>query len=407
MMEAVEKATASLTATSAATLGYLSPTEPWEIAAVEPPFKQFKLPPLPLVDVPSAPHVTLSNWTSPQKRAAYRQLLRHQQPNRTQQQQQIMDTTTPDHTTTSSSHASPTSDRTSRSVMSTPTSVHAHAAADMHAQSAASMTLQEATSATTRASMQLPSDMPSAGFKGRWHCQRCKRNFASQQALDTHNKSSMHLRPHRCQACGKRFARRSHLRVHEKIHLGIKDQICPICNRGFVQASNLRAHMRIHSGERPYHCHLCPKSFSVSSSLKAHLKSHQRKNEHSTTDCPKCGDVLPDHDSLNFHITQCQGKEDVRTQSSTLPHVESTGRKSNSPGERSGADPSSPAQAKQAAKLVEHNVRQHHVAHHSHLDHVMGVHDDDLMAVAASLLDSAPDLDWPADMDDPLASVTM
>eukprot|EP00730_Choanoeca_flexa_P016339 TRINITY_DN7691_c0_g1_i4.p3 TRINITY_DN7691_c0_g1~~TRINITY_DN7691_c0_g1_i4.p3 ORF type:complete len:133 (+),score=13.46 TRINITY_DN7691_c0_g1_i4:562-960(+) len=87
MMEAVEKATASLTATSAATLGYLSPTEPWEIAAVEPPFKQFKLPPLPLVDVPSAPHVTLSNWTSPQKRAAYRQLLRHQQPNRTQQQQ--------------------------------------------------------------------------------------------------------------------------------------------------------------------------------------------------------------------------------------------------------------------------------------------------------------------------------
>jgi DNA-directed RNA polymerase subunit RPC12/RpoP len=171
-----------------------------------------------------------------------------------------------------------------------------------------------------------------------------------------------------------------------------------------------------------YSCHLCPKTFGVSSSLKAHLKSHERRNETSTTECPKCGHVLPDHDTFKFHVTQCSAYVTDMTEMTTMadmtddsehhllspqPRLHApatpsttggshhssaltappTGRASNSPGERSGGDPASPAQNKQAVQARMQSQQQHNFGH-SGLGKVTGIHDDELMAVAASLLDS-------------------
>eukprot|EP00045_Choanoeca_perplexa_P008397 m.77642 g.77642 ORF g.77642 m.77642 type:complete len:418 (-) comp14478_c0_seq1:1040-2293(-) len=415
-MDAVERATAALESNSPASTGYLSPTEPWTIAMIEPPLRQLKLPPLPLLDVPSSPHVSLSTLEAAARAEhdeAYRNLLRQQrvqpQPSSMTERRHRVMTTPPTSDLASSSHASP---------------------APSEIEDEAQPLTKKPHIATS------PVELSPLGFKGRWHCQRCKHNFASKEALETHYKSTYHLKPHPCEACGKRFARRSHLRVHEKIHLGLKDQICPVCKRGFVQASNLRAHMRIHSGERPYSCHLCPKTFSVSSSLKAHLKSHQRRNETTTTECPKCGHVLPDHDTFKFHLTQCAAYHtdvtDLTDDSDHLhsqPHLlapptpttsngssnlgptvaDPSGRSSNSPGERSGGDPASPAQTKQAVHARMHTTQppQPHGYGHSGLGKVTGIHDDELMAVAASLLDSVNgDIDqWASSMPNPLASV--
>lgn len=146
-----------------------------------------------------------------------------------------------------------------------------------------------------------------------YHCDRCKKQYATSRGLQDHyvfhtgarpfvcnvcaemfptliqlvKHSHTHMRGqiYECQLCHKKFRFLVSLKRHILFHTGERPFECILCNKKFFTLLHLKNHIHIHTGEKPYVCRLCWQGFSSPSGLRKHRFHHARRQSYSCKFC--------------------------------------------------------------------------------------------------------------------------
>ncbi|CAH0404181.1 unnamed protein product [Chilo suppressalis] len=102
-----------------------------------------------------------------------------------------------------------------------------------------------------------------------------------------------------CEVCGKRYASNAALQYHQRVHSGVRPYPCMYCPKRFTMRLFQQIHMRIHTGEKPYQCENCPKAFTNKAALLRHERVHTGEKPFV---CPKCGKAFSQSNSMKLHV---------------------------------------------------------------------------------------------------------
>jgi len=115
-----------------------------------------------------------------------------------------------------------------------------------------------------------------------------------------------------CLFCNKSFSRRDHLKRHISAHFGMKPHECTQCRKTFLRREHLRRHIATHLRGKQNGCFQCGLIFNTRSELDIHLINHTRTNQ--TLKCHLCEAVFSRHTSLEYHIFEDHGENNVKSE---------------------------------------------------------------------------------------------
>jgi hypothetical protein len=107
-----------------------------------------------------------------------------------------------------------------------------------------------------------------------YHCDRCKKQYATSRGLQDHYVFHTGARPFVCKVCAKMFPTLIQLVKHSHTHKRGQVYECQLCDKQFRFLLSLKRHILFHTGERPYECILCNKRFFTLPHLKNHIHIH-------------------------------------------------------------------------------------------------------------------------------------
>ncbi|KAI5646630.1 zinc finger protein 26-like [Phthorimaea operculella] len=141
--------------------------------------------------------------------------------------------------------------------------------------------------------------------KIRFRCSFCPADFASKQAVQSHEYKHTGQRPYRCHLCPAAYTSASGLSRHSIKHTDIQ-YICDKCQRPFKNKSALIVHLDSHNHLRKYACAECGRRFAQKMGLNLHI-DRDHLNLPPPCACQICPRRFPRMSLLKTHMLKEHG----------------------------------------------------------------------------------------------------